>query len=85
MGELGQGGGLAGARAGLQGQVFAGVEGVGRGGLFIGRIDRRGSASAGQAVSEGRDEMGWVGVGEQVLQGSFEAVGLGVGVWARAW
>ncbi|MFD6613431.1 hypothetical protein ACFWD1_31710, partial [Micromonospora chalcea] len=38
MGELGQGGGLAGARAGLQGQVFAGVEGVGRGSLFVGRV-----------------------------------------------
>ncbi|MFI1423154.1 hypothetical protein ACH4VX_35425 [Streptomyces sp. NPDC020731] len=34
-------------------------------------------------MPDGRDEMGWGGVGEQVLQGSFEAVGLGGGVLGK--
>ncbi len=38
VGEQGQGGGLARAGAGLQGEVLAGVEGVGSGRLFVGRV-----------------------------------------------
>lgn len=37
-GEQGKGGGLTGARAGLQGEVVAGVESVGGGALFVGEF-----------------------------------------------